>query len=256
MPGTKVSTAIPPSPDGAIVPTSPALLILWDIDHTLIETGGVGSEVYAAAFQKVTGHKLEQLAAVSGRTEPVIFRETLALHGLDDPGGLFARFADEQARGYADRISDLQRRGRALPGAARALDALATRDDAVQSVLTGNTRPSAEIKLRAFGLDTHLDLDAAAYGTDSDDRASLVAIARERAARHTGHEFGPQSTLLIGDTPADVTAARDGHARIIAVASGDFSPADLAEAGATTVLAGLSSTAALIAAIYPAEPGQ
>jgi phosphoglycolate phosphatase len=259
MPGTKVSTDCvqpPAQPDGAIVPTSPALLILWDIDHTLIETGGVGSEVYAAAFQKVTGRELKDLAAVSGRTEPVIFRDTLALHGLQDPGDLFARFAEQQARGYADRITELQQRGRALPGAAQALDALAARDDAVQSVLTGNTRPSTEIKLRAFGLDTHLDLDIAAYGTDSDERAALVGVARERAARRTGHQFSAESTLLIGDTPADVTAARDGHARIIAVASGDYSTADLAEAGATTVLADLSSTATLIDAIYPTEPGQ
>jgi phosphoglycolate phosphatase len=124
------------------VPSSPPLLILWDIDHTLIETGGVGAEVYAAAFEKVTGRRLEQMAPLAGRTEPVIFRETLALHGLHDTGGLFARFADEQARGYADRSARLRQRGRALPGAARAIDALAARDDVIQSVLTGNTRPA------------------------------------------------------------------------------------------------------------------
>jgi len=238
------------------VQPSPTLLILWDIDHTLIETGGVGSEIYAAAFQKVTGHKLEQMADVSGRTEPVIFRETLALHGIDDPGDLFSAFADEQARGYADRIDELRQRGRSLPGVAQALDTLAGRGDAVQSVLTGNIRPSAEIKLSAFGLDTHLDLDAAAYGTDSDERADLVDIARRRATERTGIPFGPQSTVLIGDTPTDVAAARDGPARIIAVATGDFSVDDLAEAGAATVLADLTSTTALIAALYTAEPTQ
>lgn len=238
------------------MPTRPGLLILWDIDHTLIETGGIGTEVYAAAFEEVTGRKLQQMAAVSGRTEPVIFRDTLALHGLDERGGLFDRFAEEQARGYADRLTDLQARGRALPGAAAALAALSARADVIQSVLTGNTRPSAEIKLRAFGLDTFLNLDIAAYGTDSDERQALVPIARERAARLTARQFSPDSTLLIGDTPADVTAARDGHARIIAVASGDFSTADLADAGAGTVLPDLSSTTALMDAIYPLLPGQ
>jgi phosphoglycolate phosphatase-like HAD superfamily hydrolase len=238
------------------VPTSPTLLVLWDIDHTLIETGGVGSEIYAAAFQKVTGHKLQQMADVSGRTEPVIFRETLALHGIDDPGNLFSVFADEQARGYAERVDELRQRGRALPGAAQALNALAKRDDAFQSVLTGNTRPSAEIKLNAFGLGTHLDLDAAAYGTDSDERADLVDIARHRATQRTGRSFGPESTVLIGDTPADVAAAQDGGARIIAVATGNSSTDDLAAAGASNVLADLTSTSALLAMLYPGEPTQ
>jgi phosphoglycolate phosphatase len=235
------------------VPSSPPLLILWDIDHTLIETGGVGGEVYAAAFEKVTGRNLEQMAPLAGRTEPVIFRETLALHGLHDTGGLFARFADEQARGYADHSARLRERGRALPGAARAIDALAARDDVIQSVLTGNTRPAAEAKLRAFGLDTHLDLESAAYGTDADERALLVGIARDRAARRTGHQFAPETTLIIGDTPADIIAARDGQARVIAVATGDYTAADLARAGAAVVLPDLASTPELMSAIYPAR---
>jgi phosphoglycolate phosphatase len=238
------------------VQPSPTLLILWDIDHTLIETGGVGSEIYAAAFQKVTGRRLEQMADVSGRTEPVIFRETLALHGIDDPGNLFSLFADEQARGYAEHVDELRQRGRALPGAAQALSALAKRGDAFQSVLTGNTRPSAEIKLSAFGLGTRLDLDAAAYGTDSDERADLVGIARQRATERTSRPFGPESTVLIGDTPADVAAAQDGGARIIAVATGSSSADDLAAAGASNVLADLTSTTALLAALYPGEPAQ
>jgi phosphoglycolate phosphatase len=211
------------------------LLILWDIDHTLIETGGVGSEIYAAAFQKVTGRPMERTADVSGRTEPIIFRETLALHGIEYTADLYSKFADEQARGYAERIADLRQRGRALPGAADALATLARRDGAFQLVLTGNTRPASQTKLSAFGLDAYLNLDAAAFGTDSDERADLVDIARRRSARLTGLAFGPLSTVLIGDTPADVAAARDGDARIIAVASGDFNAEDLATAGATTV---------------------
>jgi len=232
------------------------LLVLWDVDHTLMETCGVGTEVYAAAFQKVTGRALGQMAVVSGRTEPVIFREVLARHGIEDTAELFSRFADEQARGYAEHADELRHRGRALPGAARALAMLASHDDVVQSVLTGNTRPSAQIKLSTFGLDTHLDLDAGAYGTDSDARADLVPIARQRAAQRTGIPFGPDTTVLIGDTPSDIEAARDGGARIIAVATGSFSTDDLAAAGASTVLPDLTDASALIAALYPAEPAQ
>jgi phosphoglycolate phosphatase len=235
---------------------SSPLLVLWDIDHTLVDTGGVGSEVYAAAFEKVTGQPLKEMPDISGRTEPAIFREALALHEINDPGDLFTRFAQEQAREYSDRIAELRERGRALPGAADALQTLSTRGDMIQSVLTGNTRPSAQIKLAAFGMDAHLDLDIAAYGTDSDTRADLVDVARQRATERTGHTFGPDSTVLIGDTPADVTAAKDGAARIIAVATGRHSPADLAAAGANTVLADLTETSALLAALYPGEPTQ
>ncbi len=234
----------------------PTILVLWDVDHTLIETGGVGSEIYASAFEKVTGRPLEQMADTFGRTEPVIFRETLKLNGIEDPGDLFAKFAEDQARGYAERAAEMRQRGRALPGAADALHVLAERDDLIQSVLTGNTRPSAEIKLRTFGLDKHLDLDIGAYGTDDDIRAHLVDIARQRATERTGQRFGHATTVLIGDTPSDVAAARDGSARIIAVATGRDSTDDLAAAGADTVLADLISTTALLAAIYPSEPSQ
>jgi phosphoglycolate phosphatase len=237
-------------------PVTPALLVLWDVDHTLIDSGGVGGEIYAAAFEKITGQALEQMAEMSGRTEPVIFRDTLALHGIDDPGGMFGRFAEEQARGYASRAGELRQRGRALPGAANALATLAglSSKDVIQSVLTGNTRPSAEIKLRTFGLDTWLDLDIGAYGTDDDTRANLVPIARQRATARTGYEFEKETTVLIGDTPADITAARDGSARIVAVATGQHSTADLADAD--TVLTDLTSIPALMAALYPREPSQ
>jgi phosphoglycolate phosphatase-like HAD superfamily hydrolase len=120
-----------------------------------------------------------------------------------------------------------------------------------QSVLTGNTRPSAQIKLAAFGLDAYLDLDIGAYGTDSDIRADLVDVARQRATGRTGQLFGPDSTVLIGDTPADVAAARDGAARIITVATGRHTIADLAAAGASTALADLTDTTVLIAGLYP-----
>ena len=225
-------------------------LVLWDIDHTLIETRGVGGEIYADAFQAVTGHPLKEMPALSGRTEPVIFREALKANGVTDTGDLYQQFAEEQARGYADRIDELRRRGRALPGAEDALRALAERDDVIQSVLTGNTRPAAEIKLRAFGLNSYLDFDSGAYGTDDDTRANLVKIARQRAKAAHGSRFDAAATILIGDTPNDVIAARDGGARVIAVASGSNSTSELAEAGADTVLEALTPTGQLLTAIH------
>jgi phosphoglycolate phosphatase-like HAD superfamily hydrolase len=225
------------------------LLVLWDIDHTLIETRGVGSTVYAEAFAKVTGHPLEKMPELAGRTEPVIFREALKVNGVEPDEGLYDQFAAEQARGYAAHLDELRARGRALPGAAEALRALSERNDVFQSVLTGNTRPSAEIKLRAFDLDHFLAFDIGAYGTDDDTRAKLVDVARERAEKAHGLSFDDGATVLIGDTPNDVAAAQVSGARIVAVATGKDSATALAAAGATTVLADLADTSAVLAAI-------
>jgi phosphoglycolate phosphatase len=225
-------------------------LVLWDIDHTLIETGGVGSQVYAEAFAKVTGRELTKMPQLAGRTEPVIFRDALRVNGVEARDDLYERFAAEQAQGYVDHLDDLRRQGRALPGAREVLEALAERDDITQSVLTGNTRPAAEIKLQAFGLDRYIDFDIGAYGTDDDTRANLVAIARQRAEKAHAQDYEAGQTLLIGDTPNDVAAARGSGARIIAVATGKDTAEELAETGARTVLPDLTNTSAVLAAIF------
>ncbi len=127
---------------------------------------------------------------------------------------------------------------------------MAQRDDVTQSILTGNTRPSAEIKLKAFGLDEYLDFDIGAYGTDDDTRANLVGIARQRAGKARGQDYEARHTVLIGDTPNDVAAALNSGARIVAVATGKDSATDLARAGADTVLNDLTDASAVIAAIF------
>jgi phosphoglycolate phosphatase len=223
----------------------PTRLVLWDIDHTLIETRGVGSLVYAEAFAKVTGRPMEKMPELAGRTEPVIFREALKVNGVENGEDLYAEFAAEQARGYLAHLDELRDRGRALSGAVEALRELSHRADVIQSVLTGNTRPSAEIKLRAFDLDGYLDFDVGAYGTDDDTRANLVGIARQRAEKAHGVDFDVNATVLIGDAPNDVAAARDSGVRIIAVATGKDTANDLAEAGAPTVLADLTDTSTI-----------
>lgn len=224
-------------------------LVLWDVDHTLISTGGVGSEVFRAAFEQVTGHKIDRLADVTGRTEQVIFRETLALYGVTDPGDYFAKFAEAQAAGYRARADEMRRRGQALPGAHEAVAALAELPHITQSVLTGNPRPSAEVKLRTFDLHHHLDLDSGAYGTDDVVRANLVGIAQRRAGQRHGHQFTQETTIVIGDTTSDVEAALKGGAQIIAVASGRTAAEELRSAGAATVFNDLTDTVAIVRAV-------
>ena len=141
---------------------------------------------------------------------------------------------------YQAGRTELAERGRVLPGARQALEALA-KDPAVhQTVLTGNLRGVAHVKLAAFGLAQYVDLDAGAFGDDHNVRAELVKIAQQRAAERTGGSFGDADTVLIGDTPRDVEAALAAGVRVIAVASGRSTKADLRAAGAGRLLDDLS----------------
>ena len=221
-------------------------LVLWDVDHTLIETGGVGAELFRAAFEQATGRVLEHPATVTGRTEPAIFRETAERQSIPWSAELFDRYADLLARGYRQRAAELARRGRALPGAAGAIAALAKTGTVVQSVLTGNLRPVALVKLETFGLDAGLDLDVGAYGSDDLVRARLVGIARGRASRKYRTRFDAGATVVIGDTPADVQAGLDGGASVVAVASGTNTHNELLQAGADVVLPDLQDSGRLV----------
>ncbi|MGH3828363.1 MAG: HAD family hydrolase, partial [Pseudonocardiaceae bacterium] len=143
---------------------APRLLVLWDVDHTLIETRGVGRAIYERAFPAATGTPLTTLASISGRTELDIMAESLRLNNITPTEETITRLARALVRGYQDARDELRRVGRALPGAHDTLASLAHNPTVYQSVLTGNLRDVARIKLEVFDLDHYLDLDAGAYG--------------------------------------------------------------------------------------------
>lgn len=216
-----------------------ARLVLWDIDHTLIDTRGVGRELSAAAFLQTTGQLMRRQAKIDGVTEPVIFRETAKLHGLATDRSDFERFARALTAEHRTRIADLRERGHALPGAAAALNALASHG-VRQTVVSGNLRPVSEIKLQAFGLDQHILWEYGAYGEDNEIRADLVRLALQRANTDSAN------TVLIGDTPADIEGAHANSVRVIAIASGRSDHATLRAAGAEAVLPDLTDTDLLV----------
>lgn len=218
------------------------VLVLWDIDHTLIETRGIGRSAFAAAFERVTGYPLNRMPKVTGRTEPDIYDATVALHGLADAPP-FDVFAAALADAYRTRRADLERTGRILPGATAALTHLANAVGVQQSVLTGNTRAVARIKLEIFGLDSDLALTVGAYGDDDGHRPALVPIAQARASTKYGTAFDRRNTILVGDSPADIATAVSGGAHIVAVAAGGTPAAELA--GADLILEELTDTSAL-----------
>jgi phosphoglycolate phosphatase len=232
-----------------------SILVLWDVDFTLINAYGVGRHLYRLAFAELYGRDLPESANeanMAGRTDRAIALDVLAIAGVPDPPGQVSIFEAALAR-LAPGLADMVRgTTRALPGAGAALAALAALDGdraARQSLLTGNVRALAEVKLAPLGLTRHLNLDVGAYGNESGVRAELVQLARERAARAYRQEFGGEATVIIGDTPLDVGAALATGARGIGVATGQFTTGDLAAAGAHVALPDLADTSAVLAAV-------
>ena len=198
-----------------------ALLVLWDIDHTLIENHGVNKETYALAFELLTGRHAEHRARTEGRTEPEIMRNMLLEHGIEPTPEHVARMPDVLESATLSKAVTLRERGQELPGARDVLTALRLSPGIVQSVLSGNIKPNAVTKLSAFGLDGYIDFEVGGYGSDDEVRANLVSIAQERATVKYGIKFDKANTVLIGDTPRDVQAGRNGGAHVIGVASAD-----------------------------------
>ena len=225
------------------------LLVLWDVDHTLIENHGVNKETYAKAFELLTGRQAEQRAETDGRTEPEIMRNMLIAHGIEPTDDYLGRVVEVLEAATAANASRLRDRGHELPGARDALAALQGMPGIVQSVLSGNTRPNAYTKLSAFGLHGYLDFEVGGYGSDDDVRANLVGVSQRRASVKYGVSFGPAITVLVGDTPRDVRAGMDGGAHVVGVASGSDDMDTLRKEGADVVLPDLRDTQAVVWAV-------
>ncbi|MGM1063083.1 HAD family hydrolase [Saccharothrix sp. Mg75] len=223
-------------------------LVLWDIDRTLVDAGGLGVDWYRTALRAAAGLDMVREPDFAGRTERAITLELLALHELDATEELIARLHDELIDAARRQHALLTERGRALPGALEVVRALAGRDDVVQTLVTGNLVEVARFKLAPFGLDEHLDFDIGGYGTLSEHRPELVLEAVRLASAKHGREF---RAVVVGDTPHDVDAALRHGAVAVGVATGRSSAEELREAGAHVVLADLSDTDAVLAAVLP-----
>ncbi|WP_338203359.1 haloacid dehalogenase-like hydrolase [Candidatus Nephthysia bennettiae] len=222
--------------------------MLWDVDHTLIENGGVSKEVYAAALESLTGRPATERVETDGRTDPVIMGDLLAKHGSSLSYDEHVRKALVEA--LNSKTDRLRERGHALPGAVAALEALRQDSHVVQSVLTGNIQPNAVVKLAVFGLDRFVDFDVGGYGSDDSIRSRLVRIAQLRAEKkYAGRGFTRSNTVIIGDTTRDVQTGLEGGGRVVAVATGPNSVAELRTAGAAVVLTDLVDTAAVLRAV-------
>ncbi|MFI5933014.1 HAD hydrolase-like protein [Actinoplanes sp. NPDC051494] len=219
-------------------------LVMWDIDRTLLNGGGVAGRAWKTAFTEVTGVAWSVTPDFGGRTDLDICTEVFASHGVTDctPERFFARYIEE-IDGSRHLFAE---HGTLLPGVRAVLDTLAARDDVVQTLVTGNVPQVAAAKVAAFGLQDVFDAEVGGYGTDDHVRETLVRRSLERAEAKYAEKFRP---VVIGDTAFDVAGALANDARAVAVATGGTSLADLTRTGAHVVLPDLSDKDAAVAAI-------
>ncbi len=207
------------------------MLVLFDIDGTLLETGGAGTRALNRAFERLFSiPDAFRGIKMAGKTDLQIIKEALSLHGIDGSNGNLQRIMDMYVLLLKEEINNPRKKLK--PGVREILDIMI--DSRLGTgLLTGNLRKGAEIKLGAFGLNSYF-IDGA-FGSDHEDRNQLLPIALERF-RQKGFKVSPERCVIIGDTPRDVECAKVHGARCIAVATGPYSVDELRQTEADLVV--------------------
>jgi len=236
-------------------------LLLFDIDGTLVLTGGAGVRAMNRAFHEVWGvPEAFRGVKMAGGTDPRLLDQALAQTGTLAVDGQVAAFERTYVRLLAEEIlkplagglandphHGMRRWRGPLPGVRDLVAALAPREDVFLALLTGNYSKGAEIKL------THFDLwqpfRCGAFGEDARERAALVPVAAARAAALGYRAVAPRDVVIVGDTVRDVECAKANGAACVAVATGGDTSATLRTAAADVVFETLEDTAAVIAAL-------
>lgn len=214
-------------------------LLLFDIDGTLITTGGAGYRTMRRAIERVLDVEAALVGIpVAGRTDSIILRDALQALGrtLDDAT------RDRIRETYCGMLqAELEAIGGGpgvLPGVRELLGRLADDPAYHIALLTGNFTQSAQIKLGYFDLWHHFAWGA--FGEDAVERNDMLPIALQRYRARTGLPITPDRVVIIGDTPNDVAVARAGGARAVCVTTGQYDRTALLEAGAEIVFHDLS----------------
>jgi len=200
-------------------------LVLFDIDGTLIRTGGAGVRAFAQAFAAEFGI-VDGVAHLkfAGRTDSGLVREVLEAQGIPATKDNFRRFCDRYVFLLEEQLQTSQ--GGAIPGVwdfLRQLEALP--EPPLIGLLTGNIRLGAEMKLRRFGL--WEVFRTGGFGDDHEERNEIAAIARERGCSALGENLRGEQIVVVGDTPHDVRCGRAIGAKVLAVSTGGSTEEEL-----------------------------
>ena len=217
--------------------TAKPVVVLFDVDETLVHTGGSGARSWKAAFNELYGIPADIAAHTSaGETDPEVARATFKGVLNRDPSD------DELDRLYAHYLLHLaddigtSEGYRVLPGAEDTLVNLG-KAGVMLALVSGAMEGAARTKLIPANLNRYFLFGA--YGSDSPDRAELTGLAIEKATRLHA-QLTPDQVFVVGDTPRDIDATRKAGAVSVGVGTGKYSVAELSEAGADHVLSSLA----------------
>jgi phosphoglycolate phosphatase len=200
-------------------------LVLFDIDGTLVRTGGAGVKAFERTFaSEFNLPKATREISFAGRTDTSLVRQCLAKHGIDPSPENSRKFFDSYVFWLDHLLRELP--GQACPGVHECIQQFqALETPPALGLLTGNIRLGAELKLRRYGLWDFFKTGA--FGDDHENRNELAAIAKTRGGGLAGRSLKGSEILVIGDTPLDVECANAIQARVLAVGTGGFTCAQL-----------------------------
>ncbi len=225
------------------------VVVLFDIDGTLINSGGAGGGALLAALQSTFGIKDPSPVRLHGRTDLGIVTELLESHGIDASATNFEQLCQTYYKLLPSVLE--QRNGEVLPGVTTLLEQFRAIELCELGLLTGNMPTSAQMKLEHFAL-----WDFFAGGTFGDQaavRPQLAEPAKALARRLAGREILNECVIVIGDTPLDIELAIVMQARSIAVCTGGYSADELSASGADWVVDDLSATEEIVQWCLAAE---
>lgn len=224
-------------------------LLLFDVDGTLLRTGGAGRRTLDRIFLEMFG--VAQAFSVirpDGMTDPAIFRDMLRLNAVavDDEDAAIGEIRRRYEAGFADELATSP--ASLAPGALELVEALAARPDVALGLLTGNLESTGRAKVERFGLGSFFPFGA--YSSDHEQRDRLPPVAVARAEAHLARPVGlGRHVVIVGDTPRDVACALAHGCTAVGVGQARYSEAELAAAGAHRTLPDFADLEASLAAL-------
>jgi phosphoglycolate phosphatase len=221
------------------------MLVLFDIDGTLLLTQHVGAQCMHDASRELYGVAFTfDDVEIAGRIDPQIWRDVARVNGIEDPDADHERFRATYADHLARRLQS-NNTATVLPGVTALVNALGSIDGLTRGLLTGNYPETGKLKIAAAGLDLGV-FEVAVWGSDGQSRRDLPGVALDRHEAATGTRLDPGQVVIIGDTPHDVDCARAHGCRVLAVATGPTPREKLVESEPDLLVDDLSRTQELV----------
>ena len=201
-------------------------LVLFDIDGTLIRTGGAGVRAFMKAFEEQFSIRDgEDKLNFSGRTDRSLVREFFTIHGIEVSPKNFERFAVSYLFWLEKFLHE--HKGSVCAGVTDFFDGLKSLPEPpLTGLLTGNLRRGAELKLRHYNLWHHFSFGG--FADDNEDRDQIAAVAHQRGSQRLNRKLHGHEVLVVGDTHLDIRCARAIGAKVLAVATGTVTESELA----------------------------